>query len=66
MVGRCLSLVIVSCWLLFVAGRRLALVVVKENIFSAANFLIHDECVVLRVCAKLVDTYHCDMSFARC
>ena len=21
---------------------------------------------VLRVCAKLVDTYHCDMSFVRC
>ena len=37
-----------------------------KKYFSAATFLIHDKCVVLRVCAKLVDTYHCDMSFARC
>ena len=38
----------------------------KKKYLSAAKFLIHDECVVLRVCAKLVDTYHSDMSFARC
>ena len=37
-----------------------------KKYFSAATFLIHDKCVVLRVCAKLVDTYHCAMSFARC
>merc|ERR1711973_1045269 len=56
--GHCLSVVLVCGWWLFGLGRC------KRKYFSAANFLIHDECVVLRVCAKLVDTYHCDMSIS--
>ena len=38
----------------------------EANVANVYLYLANFFLFVLRVCAKLVDTYHCDMSFVRC